>query len=471
MEWEIGANNLYESIVAKIPGIFRAALKPLLRETAEKRSLERNSGYVNEADLITAFFDITPRQFKSESIDNLKSLGIDVQRYIDLKHTRDQKKLSWKKIGKSFHPSNFHFAMYLTDRCNQQCIHCMNSTVIPRPELSTNQWIQIIENIESSLQINGRRGVYVWFGGEPTCRSDIHELIEYCGQRGYFQSIITNGNLFDDNFAKFCAENGMNYVFVSIDSADPGHSDHIRGSSGSLQMVENAVKNALKYGLFVCCLTTVMKPNLHELDKIKALVKSWGGKPHFRPVLKQKNAAENWHEIGMDHDDYQKFYDFKFCYEAEIIRSGNAGALPIYSIFEMVPFMEHPANDKELTMLEWGVGCQACRTIAGININGDIFPCCYPSKLILGNALIDDFEDIMNSQLFKDIRDRKRKGKCRSCHHLSLCGGGCRVQAESETGDFFASFSYCRHDNDGSQEKSQEKKEKRGTDKEEGNGI
>ncbi|MCK4816543.1 SPASM domain-containing protein, partial [bacterium] len=114
----------------------------------------------------------------------------------------------------------------------------------------------------------------------------------------------------------------------------------------------------------------------------------------------------------------------------------------------MVPFMEQPLNDKELTALEWGVGCQACRTISGIDINGDVFPCDYPSKLTIGNVLTESFEDIMNSQLFKDIRDRKRTGKCASCHHLKLCGGGCRVHAECETGDFFASFSYCWHEMD-----------------------
>ena len=54
----------------------------------------------------------------------------------------------------------------------------------------------------------------------------------------------------------------------------------------------------------------------------------------------------------------------------------------------------------------------------------------------------------MDSKLFKDIRDRVRTGKCASCHHLELCGGGCRVHAECETGDFFASFPYCWHEMD-----------------------
>ena len=445
MEWEAAVNDLFEKLTAKVPEMFRAMVKPLLRETAEKRALERNSSYVSEADLVTALLDITPGQFKAESIDNLQSVGVDVQRYIDLKNIRDRHKLSWEQFGKAFHPGNIHFAMYVTDRCNQKCLHCAAGSGHCRPELSTGQWIDIVENIESSLQKQGRHGVYIWFGGEPTCRNDIRDIINYCGERNYFQAIITNGVLFDDNFARYCADHGMSHVFVSIDSADPGKSDLIRGASRSLEYAENAIKNALNYGLFVCCSTTVTKLNLHELDKIKELAERLGAAPYFRGVVKQKKAAENWDKIGMDREDYQKFYHFKYHHAVDAIRQGKAGGLPIYGIYEMTPFMEQPMNDTELTALEWGVGCQACRTMAGVDVNGDVFPCGYPSQLILGNALNDRFEDIMNSQLFKDIRDRKRNGKCASCHHLSLCGGGCRVHAESETGDFFASFSYCWH--------------------------
>ena len=68
-----------------------------------------------------------------------------------------------------------------------------------------------------------------------------------------------------------------------------------------------------------------------------------------------------------------------------------------------------------------------------------------PSDLKLGNLLEQSFEEIMSSTLFKEIRDRKRVGKCAACEHLSLCGGGCRVHAEKETGDFFASYSACWH--------------------------
>jgi radical SAM protein with 4Fe4S-binding SPASM domain len=317
-----------------------------------------------------------------------------------------------------------------------------------RPELSTEQWVHIIENLETSLRKQGMRGVYIWFGGEPTCREDIRDLIKYCGDREYLQAIITNGVLFDEDFAKYCTDNGMSHVFVSFDSADQRKNDEIRGATRSLEFAEKAVQNALKYGLFACASITVMRQNIDELEEIEALAQSWGAAPYFRAVVKQRNAAENWGEIGLSPEDYKRLYDFKYKNTVEAIRQGKAGSLPIFSIFEMVPFMEQPLNDQELTALEWGVGCQACRLFNGIDVNGDVFPCGYPSKLILGNALAQSFEDIMNSQLYKDIRDRKRKGKCAACHHLQLCGGGCRVHAECETGDFFASFSYCWHEND-----------------------
>jgi radical SAM protein with 4Fe4S-binding SPASM domain len=445
MDWEPIISDLYKKIVRDIPWGFRAMVKPMLKEAAEKKSLQRNASRVTEADLITALFDITPGPFQAEARQNLQAMGIDVDRYIRLQEIDRQYRVSWESFGKAFHPGNIHFAMYVTDRCNQHCLHCAASSPLHRPELSSRQWFSIIDNLESSLQKEGRHGVYIWFGGEPTLRDDIRDLIHYCGQKGYFQAIITNGVLFDDSFAQFCAQNHMSHVFVSFDSADPDKNDRVRGAAGSLAAAKQAVTSARKHGLFVCASTTVTRHNIDELEDIKSLAQEWGAMPYFRAVVKQKKAAANWQEIGLRQEDYRRLYDFKYQEAVEAIRNGKAGTLPIYSIYEMVPFMEEPQNDAEMTALEWGVGCQACRTMAGVDVNGDIFPCGYPSDLTLGNGLIDSFTDIMASQLFRDIRDRKRTGQCATCTHLKLCGGGCRVHAESETGDFFAPFPQCWH--------------------------
>ena len=432
-----------------MPEGIRPSVEPEMIEAAERGCLDRNGSYVNEADVITGLFDIIPEAFKAMLVEDLTSLGVDVERYIELKEIKDRIKLSWDKIEKAFHPGNVHFAMYLTDRCNMKCLHCAADDQVARPELLKEEWCQIIENLETGLRKHGRHGCYIWFGGEPTLREDIGAIMKFCKDKGYFHAIITNGVKFDEEFAKMCKENDMSHVFVSFESADPKKNDEIRRFPNSLEYAERAIKNCLKYGLFVCTSITVMKQNINELDKLKAISEKWGAQTFFRAVVKQNRAAEYWDEIGLSQEEYKKLYDFKYRHAIETIRQGEAGILPIYEIYEMTPFMECPKDDKEMSSIEWGVGCLACRTMMGVGVDGTIYPCGYPTNTILGNALKDKFEDVLNSQLYKDIRDRKRRnGKCASCHHLHYCGGGCRVHAENETGDIFGSFSYCWHEND-----------------------
>lgn len=457
MEWPKETKELFEKIKGKIAEGFRASVVPLIKNAAEKRCLDRNGAYINDADLITGIFDIIPEAFKATMVEDLISLKIDVARYIELKEIKDRIKFSWKKLEEAFYPSNLHFAMYLTDRCNMKCLHCAADDQIPRPEMTWEQWCQIIENLETGLKKQGRRGCYIWFGGEPTLRKDIGKIMKFCKDHGYYHAIITNGVKFDESFAKMCKENDMSHVFVSFDSADPKKNDMLRRFPNSLEYAKQAIKNCLKYGLFVCSSITVMKQNIDELDQLKALSEKWGAQPYFRAVVKQNRAAQYWDEIGLSQEEYKKLYRFKYTHAIETIKQGEAGILPAYEIYEMTPFMEMPKNDKEMATIEWGVGCLACRTMMGVGVDGTIYPCGYPTKLTLGHALKDKFEDVLNSQIYKDIRDRKRNGKCATCHHLNYCGGGCRVHTECETGDFLGSFPYCWHENDHSHEISDEK--------------
>ncbi|TFG25657.1 MAG: radical SAM protein [Promethearchaeota archaeon] len=449
MDWEKKTEELFNKIIEKIPEGIRPSVKPMIIKAAENKCNERNGSNINEADLVTGIFDVTPEAFKPTTVEDLTSLGVDVERYIVLKDIMDRIKVSWENIIRAFRPGNVHFAMYLTDRCNMKCLHCAVDDYIPRPELSTKEWFQIIENLETGLQKQGRHGCYIWFGGEPTLREDISEIMKFCKEKGYIHAIITNGVKFDEKFAKMAKHNDMSHVFVSFESADPKKNDEIRGFTNSLEYAEKAIKNCLKYGLFVCTSITIMKQNINELDKLKALSEEWGAETFFRAVVKQNRASEFWDQIGLSQEEYKKLYDFKFKHAIEKIREGEAGTLPIYEIYEMTPFVEEIRDDKELATIEWGIGCLACRTMMGVGVDGTIYPCGYPTKTTLGNALEDSFEDVLNSQLFKDIRDRKkRNGKCASCHHLQYCGGGCRVHAECETGDIFGPFSYCWHEND-----------------------
>ncbi|MBD3196958.1 MAG: radical SAM protein [Candidatus Lokiarchaeota archaeon] len=453
MDWSKEMEDLYIKVTDQVPEAFRSSVKPMLREASEKTARLRNSGWVEKDDLLSALFEITPEAFQPTVVEDLAKLGIDTERYINLSNIRKEYARSWDEISGAFLPGVYHFTMYLTDRCNQKCIHCAAEVMEKREELTTDQWIHIIENVEQTLRERGRRGCYIWFGGEPTLRKDLKDLIKYCGEKGYYQAISTNGMLFDEELAKLCAEVKMSHVFISYDSTIAERAAKIRGVPKAKEYAEKAINLALKYGHFVICTATVQQENFEELETIQKELESIGVIPYFRAIIKQRTAEKNWKEIGLNYEEYRKFYEFKYENVVDAIRKGEASSLNKFYTYDMVPFMECPINDAERTALEWGVGCQACRSVSGIDINGDFFPCDYPSVITLGNVLEQNFDEVMESEMFKAIRDRKIKGKCSTCHHLDLCGGGCRVHAENETGDFLAPFPFCWHEDDHSHEK------------------
>ncbi len=448
MEWTSGIEELFVKLTDQIPFVFRPIVKPKLRKAAEKQAIGRNSGWVNEADLISALFEITPNQFKPDCVDMVRKLGIDVLRYVGLNDIRAQYKKSWEQFGEAFHPGNYHLTLYVTDRCNEQCKHCAIE-LWKRDDLPIEDWIRIQDNLESGLRKQGRRGVYIYFGGEPTVRKDLRQLIAHAGKHGYFHALATNGLLFNDDYARFCADNGMSHVFISLDSADPEKAARIRGVKRAGELAKRAIDNAQRHGMLVVVNFVVMKQNIDEMEQMKELIESWGAAPYMRSVIKTGTAAEHWPEVGLDAEENRRFYEFKYRHAVEAVRKGYVGTLPIFDIWDWTPFMEEPQSDVERTALEWGVGCQSCRTISGVDVNGDFFPCYYPTQLKLGNLLTQSFEEIMESPTFRAIRDRtKHSGKCTSCHHLDMCGGGCGVHAECETGDFFASVPYCWHEHE-----------------------
>ena len=108
--------------------------------------------------------------------------------------------------------------------------------------------------------------------------------------------------------------------------------------------------------------------------------------------------------------------------------------------------MEMPANAKDREFLEWGVGCQSCRCVMGIGIHGEVYPCEFITQTVLGNLKTQSFKEIYESDMANMLRDHKvRKGKCGTCEHLDLCGGGCILHTETMTGDIMDSLPYCWH--------------------------
>jgi radical SAM protein with 4Fe4S-binding SPASM domain len=81
---------------------------------------------------------------------------------------------------------------------------------------------------------------------------------------------------------------------------------------------------------------------------------------------------------------------------------------------------------------------------------GDVYPCQFAQlpEFRIGSIRKQSFSEIWNdpnNPVLKLFREKKEHltGKCRSCSYLDLCGGGCRVRAYWQSGDFHADDPFC----------------------------
>ena len=75
MEWKKDIEELYEDITDQVPEAFRASVKPMLREAAEKTARLRNSVFVSRDDLLSTLFENVERNYRiKDRIENFYRL-------------------------------------------------------------------------------------------------------------------------------------------------------------------------------------------------------------------------------------------------------------------------------------------------------------------------------------------------------------------------------------------------------------
>ena len=147
----------------------------------------------------------------------------------------------------------------VTYRCQLHCRHCCtgNHPKDTRRELTTEEVKDAIDQSYKPLVIH-------FFGGEPTLRSDLVELIEYASERAIFVFFDTNGLLITRDYAARLRASGLEMLHVSIDSPIPRRHDEYRGMEGSFVRAVRAVKNALDAGLKCAISTYATRENLEN---------------------------------------------------------------------------------------------------------------------------------------------------------------------------------------------------------------
>ena len=268
--------------------------------------------------------------------------------------------------------------------CNFRCIHCptgldLNSSL---GIMSEDTFNKIYEKISKySFKI-----IVLYHGGEPFLNRNFINIIKKLKPLTNTIKTVTNGSLLNDSLIEQIIDSGIDIVEFSLDGVSPEQNNKIRIGSDFQKIAENIKKlivlrnsrNLKKPQIYIA--NAQIPSNTHQLDNIKV--------PQY--------LQDTFREIG---DDIQ----YKLSY---VMSWPGLNLNPQPAKLEN-NFCDHIVNT---FTIRW---------------NGDVVPCCFDliNMMVMGNALIEDLDDIWNNEKYQklrnDIKNFNPPELCKNCIELS----------------------------------------------------
>jgi sulfatase maturation enzyme AslB (radical SAM superfamily) len=157
----------------------------------------------------------------------------------------------------------YRMDLAVTYRCNNDCAHCYNARERNFPELTTDQWFKIMDQLWAL-------GVphIIFTGGEATLRNDLPALIQHAENNGQITGLNTNARrLSDEKYVQALVDAGLDHVQVTVESCDENIHDEMMRSTGAFKQTIQGLKNALNSKLYVMTNTTMLRNNVHKIPE------------------------------------------------------------------------------------------------------------------------------------------------------------------------------------------------------------
>ncbi|RLI98191.1 MAG: hypothetical protein DRO99_01370, partial [Candidatus Aenigmatarchaeota archaeon] len=291
----------------------------------------------------------------------------------------------------------------VTRECNMNCSFCFNKNTEPGDEISTDDAMSVIDDVE-------RAGIKAirFTGGEPLLRNDIKKLLKHAKRKGIYVILNTNGKLLEGDG-----------ITALVDVDDVLISFHDISESKSKSRLFKRIRKAFPDIMLRSC-TIATKDNIGRIEEFYRFFKNNRVDDWF--MLRPVPVPDNKNPISVE--DAKKLVDKMTALNGKyMIDSHIANALP---------FCSH--DPEKVSDICVGGRNDDGRTRIIVESDGSIKPS-YFSGLILGNIGDDSILDCWNSKAMKDIRGLKNlPDKCRRCNYVKRCMGGLRFAAEAVNG-------------------------------------
>jgi radical SAM protein with 4Fe4S-binding SPASM domain len=305
----------------------------------------------------------------------------------------------------------YRMDLALTYRCNNDCAHCYNDRPRTFPEMTIDQWKQVLDRVWA-------QGIphVVFTGGEPTLVESLPELIAHAEHNGQITGLNTNARrLSDGTFVKRLVDAGLDHVQITVESHLPEVHDQMVRSRGAWKQTIAGLRNVLDTPLYVMTNTTMLRENSPYLeDTLNYLGELGVPTIGLNALIYSGNGASVG--TGLDEQELHPLLEI-----ARERTDAYHQRLIWYTPTEYCHF--------DPMQLELGVkGCTAALYNMCIEPNGAVLPCQSYYRPV-GNMLSDPWDAIWNHPLSISLRERKDiPQKCNGCPMLPECGGGCPLK-------------------------------------------
>lgn len=255
----------------------------------------------------------------------------------------------------------FEVSYEITNKCNLKCLHCVNNSGEEHESaLPTGRIYDLIDDLVGI----GMTSIYLT-GGEPTLHPDFDAIVSYIKSKNIAMVLATNGTNVKNKIE--IIKDTISRVSVSMDGIGEVH-DEFRNTPGVFDEMMEVVALLRRNGVPVRVSSMIWKKNAGQIEEMIVRAKEVGVyKIHFSMLVAAGRAAQNIEDIRVPAEDYPALVNIVH------------GLIDKYSTKDFVvsAIRDHCIDGGSES-------CQGGARILHINTRGEIFPCSWIGKGVLG---------------------------------------------------------------------------------------
>ena len=330
----------------------------------------------------------------------------------------------------------------VTQACGLVCKHCRAcAQTQPHPgELDTCESRHLIDQISEFPC----PPMLVLTGGDPLCRADIYDLIQYATGLGLSVSITPSATpLVTTESIRRLRDAGIDRMAISIDGADAATHDGVRGVPGSFARSLEILNQARRLGIPTQVNTTVTPENVQQINALADLlceleIVMWS--VFFLVPVGRAECVERLSAAECE-AAFEQLWD-QSRNQPYLIKTTEA---PHYRRYAIQHQVEHQSQDSSNVRVFRPLGVNDGKGVMFVGHTGLIHPSGF-MPILCGIYPLQHVVDVyQDSPIFRSLRRADRlEGKCRQCEFRNICGGS-RARAYAVTGNPFAEEPDCAY--------------------------